>query len=575
MGDAAQGSGIRTFGPFALDSGRGCLLANGVEVPLRPKTFALLCHLAANPGRLVSKDELIAVVWRGALVGDDVLVQSVGELRRALGAAGADLIRTVPRRGYRFEAEVAMPPGSGPPPAAPSLASVAVSPGVAAGPPSGMARPRWPLLAALIVLIAALSVIALIIPSLQDGGRASGGQGRTGPVIAVLPFSNIGADPKIAIDLNDKLIAALDLFSALTVKSGGTVQARLAGAANPAGLAHTLDLQYLIEGTAAQRAGGVVVSGRLVDWQGDVLWSGDFDEEHLGQFAAEVATVIQHSEERIAAAKPPRGLTAYDYVQRARHRMRSTDSPQGIMDGIAWVREQAHRATGLDPGFAPAWTLLAEVSLAKATGGYAESGVRELMKAEEAANHARALDPQDVRAHVVLAHVYLASMREQPAQVEAERLQAINPNDPHGLAARGVVLVYLGQTDAAIQALESVRRISRRLDTLKSWDEFSLSLAYYLKGRYEDARLSLGPMETIPENVPPLPEFVAAPAALLAACLAMQGHPEEARKAADIARNADPALVARMPLFSSKLRSPADRRRLEEGLVRAGLLAAP
>jgi DNA-binding winged helix-turn-helix (wHTH) protein len=58
-------------------------------------------------GRLVSKDELFGAVWPDVTVTDDALVQSVGELRRALGDDGQRLIKTIPRRGYRFEAAVA------------------------------------------------------------------------------------------------------------------------------------------------------------------------------------------------------------------------------------------------------------------------------------------------------------------------------------------------------------------------------------------------------------------------------------------------------------------------------------
>jgi DNA-binding winged helix-turn-helix (wHTH) protein len=94
------------FGTFLLDFERGSLFADDSEVSLRPKTFAVLCFLVANRGRLVSKDELFDAVWSGIAVTDDALVQSVGELRRALGADGARLIKTIPRRGYRFEAEI-------------------------------------------------------------------------------------------------------------------------------------------------------------------------------------------------------------------------------------------------------------------------------------------------------------------------------------------------------------------------------------------------------------------------------------------------------------------------------------
>src|SRR4051794_18375932 len=94
------------FDRYILDGDRGSLLADGSEIVLRPKTFGVLKFLVKNPGRLVAKEELFAAVWPSLAVTDDVLVQSIGELRRALGQDGPRLIRTVPRRGYRFEATV-------------------------------------------------------------------------------------------------------------------------------------------------------------------------------------------------------------------------------------------------------------------------------------------------------------------------------------------------------------------------------------------------------------------------------------------------------------------------------------
>ena len=96
----------RRFDRYVLDLDRGSLLFDGNEIALRPKTFAVLHYLVDNCGRLVSKDELFAAVWPNIAVTDDALVQSIGELRRALGDDGARLIRTIPRRGYRFESDV-------------------------------------------------------------------------------------------------------------------------------------------------------------------------------------------------------------------------------------------------------------------------------------------------------------------------------------------------------------------------------------------------------------------------------------------------------------------------------------
>jgi DNA-binding winged helix-turn-helix (wHTH) protein len=93
-----------TFGRYVLDLQRGCLLLDGRELTLRPKTFSVLQYLVSHPGRLIGKEELLEAVWPNLVVTDDTLVQSVGELRRALGDAGGRLITTVPRRGYRFDA---------------------------------------------------------------------------------------------------------------------------------------------------------------------------------------------------------------------------------------------------------------------------------------------------------------------------------------------------------------------------------------------------------------------------------------------------------------------------------------
>ena len=91
-----------TLGRITVELGAERVLdASGRPCALRPQTFAVLRHLIANPGRLVTKDELMQAVWPGVAVTDDSLVQCVGEIRRLLGDAGKTLVETVPRRGYR------------------------------------------------------------------------------------------------------------------------------------------------------------------------------------------------------------------------------------------------------------------------------------------------------------------------------------------------------------------------------------------------------------------------------------------------------------------------------------------
>ena len=93
-----------SFAGFTLDLTRSCLWHGSQEVKLRPKSFDVLKHLVANNGRLVPKGELLEAVWPNTAVTDDSLVQCLIEIRRALG--GQQLVRTIPRRGYIFDAEI-------------------------------------------------------------------------------------------------------------------------------------------------------------------------------------------------------------------------------------------------------------------------------------------------------------------------------------------------------------------------------------------------------------------------------------------------------------------------------------
>jgi len=80
---------------------------DGTGVQLRAKSLELLFYLVGRAGGVVSKDELLEGVWNGIAVSEDSLTQCVHDVRRALGDAEQNLVRTVPRRGYLFAGAVA------------------------------------------------------------------------------------------------------------------------------------------------------------------------------------------------------------------------------------------------------------------------------------------------------------------------------------------------------------------------------------------------------------------------------------------------------------------------------------
>ena len=106
-----------SFGEFTLDPGSGHLYRGEAILPLTPKAFAVLQHLASNAGRLVGKQELLDTVWPGVFVGDAVLKVAIREVRRALNddSHAPRFIETAHRRGYRFMAPVTTAIAASPP----------------------------------------------------------------------------------------------------------------------------------------------------------------------------------------------------------------------------------------------------------------------------------------------------------------------------------------------------------------------------------------------------------------------------------------------------------------------------
>src|SRR5262249_22118014 len=157
--------------------------AAGSRIELRNRSFGVLRHLATNSGRLVTKDELLEVNWPGVTVTDDSLTQCISEIRRALGDAGRDLVRTVPRRGYMIVLSDRSPMAPTP---------------AAASPPNTTLR--WdPRIVTPVALLAAILVLFGFWTITKDTGSSSAVLQAPvivsrGPTVAVLPFENQTGD---------------------------------------------------------------------------------------------------------------------------------------------------------------------------------------------------------------------------------------------------------------------------------------------------------------------------------------------------------------------------------------------
>jgi adenylate cyclase len=538
-----------TFGRYVLDLNRGSLLLDGREITLRPKTFAVLCYLVQHPGRLIAKEELLEAVWPNLVVTDDTLVQSIGELRRALGESGARLIVTVPRRGYRFE--------------------------IAEAPPDRRKARSWNPLryrwfyGILAPLAVALTVLVLWLAGLwSDKSAPTMADAR--PAIAVLPFQHQGDDLSreyLADGLTQDLINSLGRFSALTVMSWNAVAGYKDGDVRPGEIARLLAVRYQVEGSVRYAGEQVRVSAQLVDSQGRVLWSAQFEETPADVFALQdritreiagaLAIRVTEFEQRRVATKPTESFDAYDCLLRARP-MLQHPTRGGVVEARALLR----RAIELDPNYAAAHSALGETFHVAISMGWAESPDEYWKRVETYAGEALRLDASDVRARILMARSYLAYNRHPEAQTQIDRAIAINPNDPDALAGRGNVLMWLGKTDAAIESLELALRIDPELN---DFDRFALTLAYYLKQRYNEA------IEQAELNLRrnPAARFNEA---VLAASYAQVGRTADAARVSEEVRRTDPMFD---PLtYGNKFLNPKDLEALRDGLRKAGLQAS-
>ena len=391
-----------SFDHYVLDLSRGCLLLNGNEVPLRPKTFAVLRFLVENAGRLVTKDEIFAAVWPNLAVTDDTLVQSIGELRRELGEDGPRLIKTIPRRGYRFDASVTglaagddLVPGAAAPEPAASHAGVQTPSDVstfaivgnhfcqsalaADGRPVARDFARWRRSAAASHSSAVARQPRFCRSDIETGrGKRTAGN-RHSPIRQSKPRSRSRVFRRWIDAGHDQ--RARPVFRA----DRDVVERRCPykeQAREPGDIARSLAVRYQVEGSVLQTGDRVRVSAQLVDTEGQVLWSARFDEATRRLFAlqdkitTQIAGVLAI---RVTQIEQRRVLGEADRKSRGLRicaaRQAGPAAP-GRAPSIVEARALLRRAIELDPNYAAAYAGLAETYHLAAVDGLGGVAIR-------------------------------------------------------------------------------------------------------------------------------------------------------------------------------------------------------
>jgi serine/threonine-protein kinase len=346
----AGGSSARRyrFGSFELDAGRGVVLSDGERVALVPKAVDLLAALVAREGRLATKRELMEEVWPGVVVEEGNLSKVVFALRQKLGEAA---IETVPKRGYRFALDVTVVDD-------------------AAG------------------------------ASLAAAERA----------IAVLPFTDLSADQSqrhLCEGIAEEILSTLARLPGLAVVARPSAF-RLAGQGLDAReIGRRLGVSALVDGSVRREGGRLRISATLVDaTTGFQRWSHSFDGqagellELEREIAVAVAEQVGSPVASVAAARRMPEFEVYELYLQGRYLWNQRPGD------VVWRSlECFEKAVARDPGFALAWTGLADVY---ATLGSWEAGVLPHSEAQRnarrCAERALAIDPGLAEARTTLAY---------------------------------------------------------------------------------------------------------------------------------------------------------------------------
>jgi adenylate cyclase len=426
---------------------------------------------------------------------------------------------------------------------------------------------RWLSIGALcLVLAAGAGLASWLMPDIHIGEIDKAGILSGRPVIAVLPFINIGGearDDPLSIAITEDLIGELGRYSDLAVLGMSAVLPFQQTSVAPAELGRTLGTQFLVRGSLRTSPDRIRVHVELTDTQhGRLLWSEQFETERLNilviqqeiarTIAGTLAANLDRAQEQRANVEPIHNLDAYDRVVRARSLLRKGDRAANRE-----ARKLIESALELDPAQASAHALLGEAHYDMVQYGWTEFPHQALEKAENEAQRAIALDERNVAGHRLLGRVYVMEAQYDRGLAECDRAIALNPSDGKSVYARANALLWVGGIDDSIKAIEA----SFRIDPAPNLGAYVVAgLAYYLAKRFEESsQVVERALVRFPANGQLLP--------ILAAAYAQMGRIDDAARIIDMLRHSNPLFDPQS--FGSRLQNPEHRALLRDGLDKA------
>lgn len=404
------------FEDYVLKPSERLLLRNGRPIPLKAKVFETLLNLVKNHGRVLSKDDLMKLIWSDRYVEESNLSQYIFILRRILGENPRDhrFIVTIPGHGYRFVAKVNEVPeeykrnGTSHAEDKPKIRSIAILP------------------------------IRFLDPTQHD--------------------------EFLGLALADTLITQLSTNKSISVRSTAAIVRYTDSGKDPIVIGQEIRVDAIMSGTIYKVREIMAVNLQLTNVSTqETIWANRFEVsaseflELQTEIAAEVADALAielEQEDRVASHKVPKSQETYQkYLKGRYHWEKRTEA--GLLEGLECVKEIVE----LEPDFPLAYIGIADSYLL--LGEYLYLAPEESFPyAREAAEHAVALDPKLAEGYASLAEYYHYYEKDWAKAEELyERSIRLNPNYASARHWHAWSLMCKGRFTEALDEIEHAQLI--------------------------------------------------------------------------------------------------------------------
>jgi pentatricopeptide repeat protein len=524
--EALAATDIYLFERFRLDRRRGALFRRderGVFVPtaIGSRALAVLGVLVERSGDLVARDEIMSAVWPETAVEDSNLNVQIAALRRVLdeGRTERSCVQTVPGRGYRFTMTV-------------TIAAPQPHTDVAAFPPSG-------------------------VPPLPEK-----------PSLAVLPFQNMSGDPEqqyFADGMVEEITTALSRIRWLFVISRNSSFTYKGQPIDVKQVGRELGVRYVVEGSVRRVEGRVRITAQLIDApSGTHLWADRFDgsladvfdlqERVAFSIAGVIEPALQAAETARSASRPTADLTAFDLYLRALPHLDAFEKNR-VLRALDLLGQAIER----DPHYGPALALAAHCHQGLEVNGWTEDPDAARRTSIDLARQALRNGPEDPDVLSLAAFVLGYFGEDIDVAVGLiDRCLTLNPSCARGWHWSGLLRLFAGQPDLALEHFETYLRLSprERMSTYLN----GIGEAHFFSRRFDEAAANL--LASL-ERAPGFPVTYR----VLAACYAHMGRLDEAREIVRRLRALTPVVIEpgtryrdpeRRELYLSGLRMAAE-----------------